>query len=154
MIEIGPHSALAGPLRQIISANQIDRFTYIPTFLRNVNSAVQLLKTTGELFLRDYALDVQQVNAIEDFNRNTTSKSTRQPRLLVDLPPYQRHYDKKYWAEARFSQEQRHTRFLRHELLGSRIAGLSEHSLVWRNVLVHKNVPWLKDHAKSFIPQS
>ena len=154
MIEIGPHSALAGPLKQIISANQLDRFTYIPTILRNVDSAVQLLKTAGELFLRDYPLDVQQVNAIEDFNSNTISKSTRQPLLLVDLPPYQWHYDKKYWAEARFSQEQRHMKFLRHDLLGSRIAGLSEHSLVWRNILVHKNLPWLKDHAVSFVPES
>ena len=119
-----------------------------------MDSTVQLLKTAGELFLRDYPLDVEQVNAVEDFNRNTVPKTTRQPRLLVDLPPYQWHYDKKYWAEARFSQEQRHMRFPRHDLLGSRIAGLSEHSLVWRNVLVHKNVPWLKDHAVSFIPQS
>lgn len=151
MIEIGPHSALAGPLKQIFSANQLDRFTYISTFLRNKDSAVQLLKTAGELFMRDYPLDVQQVNAIEDFNRITSSKSTRQPHLLVDLPPYQWHYDKKYWAEARFSQEQRRMRFPRHDLLGSRIAGLSEHCLVWRNVLVHKNIPWLKDHAVSFI---
>ena len=154
MIEIGPHSALAGPLKQIFSANKFDRFTYIPTFLRNANSTVQLLKTAGELFLRDYPLDVQQVNAIEDFNPNTISKFTRQPLLLVDLPPYQWNYDKRYWAEARFSQEQRHMRFPRHDLLGSKIAGLSEHSLVWRNVLVHKNIPWLKDHSVSFTPLS
>ena len=154
MIEIGPHSALAGPLRHIFSGNQLDRFTYIPTFLRNMDSTVQLLKTAGELFLRDYPLDVQQVNAIEEFNRNTISKTTRQPLLLVDLPPYQWHYDKKYWAEARFSQEQRNMRYPRHDLLGSRIAGLSEHCLVWRNVLVHKNIPWLKDHAVSFIHYS
>lgn len=154
MIEIGPHSTLAGPLQQIFSANQFDRFTYIPTFLRKMDSAVQLLKTAGELFLRDYPLDVQQVNAIDDSNRNTASDITRQPLLLVDLPPYQWNYDKKYWAEARFSQEQRRMKFPRHDLLGRRIAGLSEHSLVWRNVLVHKNVPWLKDHAVSFTLQS
>lgn len=154
MIEIGLHSALAGPIKQILSANEFDRFTYIPTFIRNADSTVQLLKTAGELFLRDYPVDVQQVNAIEDINSNTNSKFTRKPLLLVDLPPYQWNYDKIYWAEARFSQEQRNMRFPRHDLLGSKIAGLSEHSLVWRNVLVHKNIPWLKDHTVSFAPLS
>lgn len=150
-VEIGPHSALAGPLKQIFSAHNLEHLTYIPTFVRNTDSAAQLLRTAGELFMRNYPLDIQQVNAIEDFNPTTISNFRRQPLLLVDLPPYQWNYDKRYWAEARFSQEQRHSRFPRHDLLGSRIAGLSDRSVVWRNILIHKNIPWLKDHVVSFV---
>lgn len=148
LVEIGPHSALAGPLRQIFTANKFDHLDYIPTLVRGSDSAVQLLKTAGELFMRDYALDVEEVNAIDELHGsdNQPAAITRKPRQLVDLPSYQWNYDKKYWAEARFSEEQRHLQFPRHDLLGSKIAGLSEHSLVWRNVLSHKNIPWLKDH--------
>ncbi|KAL8902624.1 MAG: hypothetical protein Q9207_004524 [Kuettlingeria erythrocarpa] len=146
LVEIGPHSALAGPLRQIFTANKFDHLNYIPTLVRGSDSAVQLLQTAGELFVRDYALDVEEVNAIDELHGKTKPTITRKPRQLVDLPSYQWNYDRKYWAEARFSEEQRHMRFPRHDLLGSKIAGLSEHSLVWRNVLSHKNIPWLKDH--------
>ena len=146
LVEIGPHSALAGPLRQIFTANKFDHLNYIPTLVRGSDSAVQLLKTAGELFVRDHALDVEEVNAIDELHGNTKPAMSRKPRQLVDLPSYQWNYDKKYWAEARFSEEQRHLQFPRHDLLGSKIAGLSEHSLVWRNILRHKNIPWLKDH--------
>lgn len=146
IVEIGPHSALAGPLKQISTANKFEHLNYIPTLVRGSDSAVQLLKTAGELFVRDYALDVEEVNAIDELNDNTKPAIARKPLQLVDLPSYQWNYEKKYWAEARFSKEQRHLQFARHDLLGSKIAGLSDHSMVWRNVLSHKNIPWLKDH--------
>ncbi|KAL8847079.1 MAG: hypothetical protein Q9221_007866 [Calogaya cf. arnoldii] len=146
LVEIGPHSALAGPLKQIFTTNKFDHLIYIPTLVRGSDSAVQLLKTAGELFVRDYPLDVEEVNVIDELDSNTKPAITRKPHQLVDLPSYQWNYDKKYWAEARFSEEQRHLQFPRHDLLGSKIAGLSEHSLVWRNVLSHKNIPWLRDH--------
>lgn len=146
VVEIGPHSVLAGPLKQISTTNKFEHLNYIPTLVRGSDSAVQLLKTAGELFVRDYALDVEEINAIDELNDNSKPSTTRKPLQLVDLPPYQWNYEKKYWAEARFSKEQRHLQFARHDLLGSKIAGLSDHSLVWRNVLSHKNIPWLKDH--------
>lgn len=147
IVEIGPHSALAGPIKQIFSAEKVTDVVYVPTFVRNSDSAVQLLKTAGELYVRDYPLDIDEVNVMDEVDQKTSPKAVRKPFQLVDLPPYQWNYDKKYWAEARFSQEQRHLQFPRHDLLGSKIAGLSDRSLVWRNILSHRNVPWLKDHS-------
>ncbi|KAL9030784.1 MAG: hypothetical protein Q9196_001134 [Gyalolechia fulgens] len=147
IIEIGPHSALAGPLKQKFSAEEITEIAYIPTLVRNSDSAVQLLKTAGELFVRGYPLDVEEVNVMDELDHNASTNVVRKPLQLVDLPPYQWNYEKKYWAEARFSQEQRRLQFPRHDLLGSKITGLSDHSLVWRNVLSHRNIPWLKDHS-------
>ena len=149
MVEIGPHSALAGPFKQICLANKYDQFTYIPTFARGSDSAVQLLKAVGELFLQDYPLDLEEVNRFENSSDGADFKKHRGPRLLVDLPPYQWNYEKKFWAEPRFSQEQRNPKHPRHDLLGSRVTGLSDRSLVWRNILRHRDVPWLKDHTVS-----
>lgn len=152
MIEIGPHSALAGPFKQICLANEYQQFKYIPTFIRKADNAVQLLRTAGELFLQGYPLDIEQVNRVESTSDGPDLKKHGGPRLLVDLPPYQWNYEKRFWAEPRFSHEQRHPKHPRHDLLGSRILGLSDHSLVWRNILRHRDIPWLKDHRVS--PQS
>ena len=149
MLEIGPHSALAGPFKQICLANTFDQYTYIPTLVRGSDSASQLLKAAGELFLQNYPLDLEEVNRVESTRDGIDFKKHRGPRLLVDLPPYQWNYEKRFWAEPRFSQEQRHPKHPRHDLLGSRVTGLSDRSLVWRNILRHKDVPWLKDHQVS-----
>lgn len=147
MIEIGPHSALAGPFKQICIANKFDRFKYIPTLIRNADGAVQLLKTAGELVLNQYNVDFEKVNAIEGTGNDFGPKSRRGPRILVDLPPYQWNYAKRYWAEPRFSHEQRNLKYGRHDILGSAVVGLSDRSLVWKNQLRHRDVPWLKDHT-------
>ena len=148
IVEIGPSSALKGPFKQICSANKYAQYTYIPTFVRGSDSAVRLLETAGELLIRNYSLDVEAVNSLEEITENRlAAKKTRRPLILVDLPPYQWDYSKRFWAEARFSQEQRSLTHARHDLLGSKIAGLSEQSLTWRNMLRHKDVPWLKDHS-------
>ena len=148
IVEIGPSSALKGPFKQICSANKYAQYTYIPTFVRGSDSAVCLLKTAGELLIRNYSLDVESVNSLEEItDERLAARKNRRPLILVDLPPYQWDYSNRFWAEARFSQEQRSLTHARHDLLGSKIAGLSDQSLTWRNMLRHKDIPWLKDHS-------
>ena len=65
LIEIGPHSALSGPIRQICTSNKFDKIGYLPTLLRGADSAAQLLKLAGELFLRNYPLDMERVTLVE-----------------------------------------------------------------------------------------
>ncbi|TAQ86980.1 hypothetical protein B7494_g4683 [Chlorociboria aeruginascens] len=147
IIEIGPHSALNGPFKQICQANGFERFTYVPSFVRKEDSAIQLLKVAGTLFNQDYPLDLEEVNSTEGAVFSRSGIKNRKPSILVDLPPYQWNYEKTYWAEPRFSAEQRHMKHGRHDLLGRKVVGLSDRSLVWRNMIRHKDVPWLKDHS-------
>lgn len=153
IVEIGPHSALSGPFRQICKANSFGGLTYVPSLLRNQDTANSLLNTAGKLFLEGYSVDLYSVNQLDYMNEDgilsqKASKTT--PFTLVDLPPYQWNYDKVYWAEPRQSAEYRNPSHARHDLLGSKIPGLSDRSMVWRNVLRLKDVPWLVDHKVSF----
>lgn len=144
VIEVGPHSALSGPFKQICMARKLDRFTYVPSLVRNKNDAVQLLSLAGSLFVAGYPVDLGEISSTDP-----SDSGIRKPRtqyLLVDLPPYQWNYEKKYWAEPRGSAEQRGRVYPRHDLLGSRVSGLTTHAQVWGNVLRHRDVPWLKDH--------
>ncbi|KAI1139424.1 ketoacyl-synt-domain-containing protein [Hypoxylon sp. FL0543] len=155
-VEIGPHTALSGPFRQICLANKFDGFTYIPSLARNKNDVDQILSVAGHLFVAGYPVDLEAVNAESyggAFRPQPGVRSDRRSRkpkteyLLVDLPPYQWNYEKEYWTEPRASAELRARRFPRHDLLGSRVPGLSGRTRVWRNVLRHRDVPWLKHHS-------
>lgn len=123
MVEIGPHSALSGPFKQICITNKLDRFTYIPTLVRNKNDGTQLLSAAGSLFLQGYPLDLEAVNEIEPQDRTNISSKRVNPLLLVDLPTYQWNYEQTYWAEPRPSAEQRSLTHPRHDILGSKISG-------------------------------
>ncbi|KAI0157190.1 putative polyketide synthase [Hypoxylon sp. FL1284] len=151
MIEVGPHSALSGPFKQICLANKFDRFTYVPSLVRGKNDSEQLLSVAGSLFMAGYPVDLEETNADSYGTPGSRSGSMiRKPKtqyLLVDLPPYPWNYEKRFWAEPRGSAEQRGRPTPRHDLLGRQVSGLSGRCKVWRNVLRHRDVPWLKDHS-------
>lgn len=143
IIEIGPHSTLAGPFKQICIANKFTHFKYMPSFVRGGDSAEQLLRTAGELANSNYGVDLERVNHVEA----SASSKYQKPLVLVDLPTYQWNYANKFWAENRFSAEQRNLTYPRHDVLGTKVVGLSKRSPVWKNQLRHRDVPWLKDHS-------
>lgn len=146
MVEIGPHSALAGPFKQICQTYNFDRFKYIPTMIRNQNSAEELLKTAGELFIQNYSLDLAAVNKDEPVISNGSYQKSRAPLPLVDLPPYQWNYDKTYSAECKASSEQRQNKHLRHDILGTRVYNISDKAPIWSNFLRQRDLPWLAHH--------
>ncbi|CAG5181935.1 uncharacterized protein ALTATR162_LOCUS9909 [Alternaria atra] len=142
-VELGPHSALAGPLKQILEAEQIKGAVHVPSFVRKQNSAVRLLKTAGQLFIENYPVDLAQVNEV---TLPFSSQKRMVPLTLVDLPSYQWQYEKQYWAENRTSAQHRAITHARHDVLGRRIPGLTKSSFVWSNRLRNKDLPWLQDH--------
>ncbi|KAI0467334.1 hypothetical protein F4859DRAFT_495046 [Xylaria cf. heliscus] len=148
LIEIGPHSALAGPFKQIRLFSKAigDRIAYVPSLKRNENDADRLLAVAGALFVAGHAVDLEEVNISNESGIKNDARKQKTKRLLVDLPPYQWNYEKLHWAEPRASAEQRARAYPRHDLLGSRVSGLSKKSASWRNVLRQRDVPWLKDH--------
>ncbi|KAF4494561.1 polyketide synthase [Fusarium agapanthi] len=146
LIEIGPHSALSGPMRQIKAHLSADKLQYLPTLIRGARCAEQVLKLAGELFLRDYPIDLKRITAIEELSPSGKI-NLRQGHLIVDLPPYQWDKAKKFWAESRESREHRSPRFPRHDILGQLTIGGSLKEPTWRNVLRLKDLPWLRDHS-------
>ncbi|KAI0855937.1 hypothetical protein F4860DRAFT_507101 [Xylaria cubensis] len=141
VIEVGCHSALARAFKQNNPGNR----TYIPSLQRGKDDADQILAVAGSLFLVDYPVDLQEVNI--DFAKDSGSiRKSAARNLLVDLPPYQWNYEKQYWAEPRTSAETRSRTHARHDLLGTRVPGLSHSYRAWRNILRHRDIPWLKEH--------
>ena len=141
LIEIGPHGALAGPLSQIKQSLAIQgcNFEYLTAYGRDI-SASSLFDLAGKLFVIGSNIDLTEVN------RDT---ETNVPRVIVDLPNYHWNHSNKFWVENTSSKDWRFRKFLRHDLLGSKILGVPWNSPVWRNSLGVDHAPWLRDHKVS-----
>lgn len=132
-LEIGPHSALAGPLRQIFRARTPScKDEYVPTLVRGEDAAIGVLKTVGEVWLNNVPVDLEGVNGKGEF--------------LVDLPLYPWHYEQRLWSESRLSSEWRFRKHAHHDVLGSRVLETTNSNAAWRNVLRLDSVPWIKGH--------
>ncbi len=146
LVEIGPHSALKGPVKQICREHNFDKISYLPTIERGGNSASQLLNLAGQLFLKNFDLDYQRVTAIEQTSP-AGKIQIKHGNLLVDLPTYQWNYAKDLWAEPRQSKEHRAPQHPRHDVLGRSMPGGSKNEPTWRNCLRQIDLPWLKHHS-------
>ncbi|KAI0183847.1 hypothetical protein EV127DRAFT_506215, partial [Xylaria flabelliformis] len=144
IIEVGPHPALAGPLRQIFKEVSMD-ITHLPTLERTEHDGEQMLRLAGKLWALDATLDVGAVVSVGTLSKDGAIE-TQTGCLLVDLPSYHWTYSKPCWSEPRRSRETRDIREPRHDILGRRIAGLSPLEPSWRNVLRLKDLPWLAHH--------
>ncbi|KAI5784580.1 hypothetical protein EDC01DRAFT_201043 [Geopyxis carbonaria] len=135
-IEIGPHSALEGPLKQILS-----KINYHSALRRGKDTVSTVLQLAGHLFSEGYKIDLNAVNDV------LPEAST--PKLIIDLPRYQWDYSSSsnLVTESRPSAEWRFIKYPRHEILGRRVAGNSSLAPTWKNVLRVSEIPWLKDHT-------
>ncbi|GFF62126.1 putative acyl carrier protein [Aspergillus udagawae] len=134
-LEIGPHSSLAGSVRQILQqSNNTTSSIYVPTITRNDDDAhSQLLSAIGSLHSSGVSVDLAAVN--------TSGK------VLSDLPTYPWKYGLRHWRESRLAHDWRLRERPHHELLGSRVVVMSNLEPAWRNILRLGDVLWLGDHA-------
>lgn len=130
-VEIGPHSALAGPLRQIFKSAKASA-DYINVLSRGQDSQAEMLKALGELWSGNHNLDLLAIVGKGDF--------------LTDLPLYPWHYEERLWHESRLAREWRLREFPHHDILGSRVLESTDHSPSWRNLLRVDAVSWTKEH--------
>ncbi|KAH9883278.1 polyketide synthase [Xylariomycetidae sp. FL2044] len=141
-IELGPHRALAGPLRQSLATLQEQglSFSYIPTLVRGENDCKALMTTGSALFKAGCDLDI---GALASLAFSTSSP----PKVARDLPPYHWDHTTVHWVESRISREYRYKKHPHHDLLGSKILTSPDGHPSWRMFLGTESLPWLKHHA-------
>lgn len=143
LVEVGPHSALKGPLRQIRNHMGLNE-TLIPyacALIRSQDADFSVKKLAAAHFLHGADLAWKDINDVAESDRQR-----RKPKL-VHLQPYPWDYSGGLlWTEPRVSVETRNRSFIRHPLLGSlRVAG-SGLDWQWKNQLSLREIPWLRDH--------
>lgn len=145
-VEIGPHSALAGPFRQTIQGLDLNSFKslHLPTLVRGRNAQLTMLETTRKLFEIGAPFELSSICQY--------ASSHERPLVINNLPPYAFDNRISYWHESRLSKEYRFRAHPHHDLLGLRLIGADPQEPVWRNIVSVEALPWLKEHViDSFI---
>ena len=142
LIELGPHSALAGPLKQIledIPERNGKRIKYRSALIRGKDAQYSVLDVAADLLVQGCPVNC---SATLMFDAGKPQLS-----LLTDLPSYCWSHDQKYWSESRLSRDYRLRPFGRSDVLGAPVADWNPAEPRWRNFLRPSEQPWLKGHV-------
>lgn len=139
LLEIGPHGALGGPIRQILKAHPRTSTTisYASCLTRDEDAVNTMQAMASLLVCQGYPVDLNAVNFPE---------GEAGLRVLSDLPPYPWNHQTRYWAESRINVAHRQRKHAPHELLGSLVIGTNLLAPTWRKFLRAAELPWLSDH--------
>ncbi|KAB8238375.1 uncharacterized protein BDW43DRAFT_306237 [Aspergillus alliaceus] len=133
LVEIGPHPALKGPVRQTLASLDLD-IPHVGTLARGADDFQSLLTTAGQLYSLGYAIDLAKVNDYASHPR----------QRVEDLPTYRWDHGR-YWAQTRLATAYLQ-RGYRHPLLGALQPDSTDQTKRWRNYLRLKEIPWLAGH--------
>ncbi|PSN64199.1 beta-ketoacyl synthase domain-containing protein [Corynespora cassiicola Philippines] len=134
LVEIGPHSALGGPLKEILDSKGIKSVEYQSSVIRGSDSVDTLLELAGWLYARGYPIDVGKVNGDESV------------KTLTDLPPYPWNHSRRFDAGSRINREFAMRSHPQKSLLGAPFTSISENERIWRNHLRLGEEEWVRDH--------
>lgn len=140
LVEIGPHSTLAGPTRQTIAAMPEGfKYDYISLLHRGQNSLYSFLTAIGRLFELGSQVDFSVLPSFESMTDNIV--------VLHDLPAYSWNHLRKHWYESRISRDYRFRKHAYHDLLGVRSPESTPIEPRWRHMISVMSLPWLADHV-------
>ncbi|KAI0397011.1 ketoacyl-synt-domain-containing protein [Xylariaceae sp. FL0594] len=139
LLELGPHSALQGPLKQILKAVGGDaaKVPYVSALARKKDAVETALEVAATVFTKGAVLDFQAINF---------PKTGKPPMLLSDLPRYPWNYSAKYWHESRFTYLHKNRAAPRNDILGTLANYSSDLEPTWRNIVRLDDLPWLQHH--------
>ncbi|KFY43786.1 hypothetical protein V495_03781 [Pseudogymnoascus sp. VKM F-4514 (FW-929)] len=139
VVEIGPHSALGGPIKQIIKASKLaGSITYHSVLSRNEDASRTAVALAGDLFDKGATINFSGVN---------NPHGNAQHQVLTNLPTYNWHHKTAHWIESRRSAKYRHRKFPKHDLLGVPSSDSIPTEPTWRNYVRLEELPWLKGHC-------
>jgi acyl transferase domain-containing protein/NADPH:quinone reductase-like Zn-dependent oxidoreductase/NADP-dependent 3-hydroxy acid dehydrogenase YdfG len=141
-LEVGPHAALQGPLRQIIDTSQ-NKFAksapYASMLVRGKDAVETSLNAAGVLWAAGCKLNMGTVDQ--------HSMVSNGPQMLCNLPPYPWNHIRGFWHESYSSHFYRFPPHVRNDFLGMAEDSQSSHEPRWRNYLRISENPWIEDHT-------
>lgn len=140
IVEVGAHSTLAGPIRQLLNGPNMKNLGIVyESCLHRGRDAVNTAQTlAGKVLQYEYPIDMSRVN----FPTGSSNLVA-----IPDLPSYPWNHTTRFWIESRTSREHRFRKHSPHELLGVRLPGISDGLPIWRLVLRTAELPWVRDHV-------
>jgi acyl transferase domain-containing protein/NADPH:quinone reductase-like Zn-dependent oxidoreductase/NAD(P)-dependent dehydrogenase (short-subunit alcohol dehydrogenase family) len=138
IVEIGPHAALKGPLKQIMA--EVDKrleakITYSSLLSRGENSEHACIGAVGNLWALGHPVNLTRINNYVD------------QKTLGDLPSYQWNHQNSFFFQPVDSAAERVQDTPRTDLLGVREPRFNPLEPRWRNFIRIPENPWIADHV-------
>jgi acyl transferase domain-containing protein/NADPH:quinone reductase-like Zn-dependent oxidoreductase len=140
LVELGPHAALQGPLKQILKevGGVATKIPYTSALSRKKDAVHTALALAGTLFVKGAMLDMGAINFPKTLER--------QPQVLTDMPRYAWNHSTTYHHESRLTKIHKFHDAPRNDLLGVLAPYSDDIEPIWRNILRLDDVPWLRHH--------
>ncbi|KAI0805327.1 putative polyketide synthase [Xylaria sp. FL0064] len=140
LVEVGPHSALQAPVREILRGiDNIDgNVAYVSLLSRGASAIDSLLGAMGRLHCLGHTLALGRVNRDPEEDRAMVTVTT--------LPPYAFNHSKGYWHESRASRGYRLRQHPVYPHLGAPEADFNPLEAKWRKIIRIDHMPWVEDH--------
>jgi NADPH:quinone reductase-like Zn-dependent oxidoreductase/malonyl CoA-acyl carrier protein transacylase len=140
LIELGPHAALQGPVKQILKhiGGAATKIAYASALSRKKDAFQTALALAGTLFVKGTPLDMGAINFPKPLERL--------PQVLTDMPRYAWNHSTSYYHESRLTKIHKFHDAPRNDLIGVLAPYSDDIEPTWRNVLRLDDVPWLRHH--------
>ncbi|KAI9660404.1 MAG: Type I Iterative PKS [Bathelium mastoideum] len=143
IVEIGPHAALKGPIRETLATFDGGKdFDYGSALRRRKSAMTTLMELLGHLYSCGYPVDVREIN-------DPIANEPNSRICLVDLPEYPFNHTISYWHESFLSKDYRLRPYGHVELLGTRGRDWNPLDAKWRCIVRPSEFPWIEDHVMS-----
>jgi acyl transferase domain-containing protein/NADPH:quinone reductase-like Zn-dependent oxidoreductase/SAM-dependent methyltransferase len=142
VLEVGPHTALGGPIKEILSEPEFEGLdvAYMGCLVRKEDARDTMRAAALNLLRR--GLPINQANVSFPWGAWPFH-----PRVLTDLPSYPWNHSIRHWSEARHNKAYRQRDQEPHELLGALVPGTNPDAACWRRVVRISENAWLRDHV-------
>ncbi|KAL2140167.1 hypothetical protein VTI28DRAFT_4183 [Corynascus sepedonium] len=143
ILEVGPHSALQGPVNQVVTASSsktAKEAAYTSVLLRGKDARETALAAVGQLWALGHGIDLSSVNS---FNQD---RAVAGYKTLADLPAYPWNHTRSFWHEAYTTRSNRFPKAPRTDFLGVPVDLQNNMEPRWRNHLRITEQPWIEDH--------
>ena len=141
LVELGPHSALQGPIRENLSMiKDGDKLDYSSILIRFQPALQSMLDTIGRLYCQGHSVDLESVNRLY-------ADLSKAPAALSTLPEYPFDHSRTYWHESRVSRNYRSNKKGKLDLLGKPVPDWNDLEAEWRHFIRVSEMPWVEDHV-------
>ncbi|KEQ98173.1 hypothetical protein AUEXF2481DRAFT_62731 [Aureobasidium subglaciale EXF-2481] len=139
VVEVGPHGALSGPIRQIMQLPEFENtaISYASCLGRGQDAVSTMQALASELLAMGVPVDLNAVNF---------PNGSEQARVLTGLPTYPWTHSIQHWSEPSANKNHRSKKRRMHDLLGTLESNSNPMMPTWRLVLKVTDLPWVRDH--------
>ncbi|KAL8653433.1 MAG: hypothetical protein Q9226_003851 [Calogaya cf. arnoldii] len=139
VVEIGPHAALQGPVKQTLThLKKTEDVTYLTALRRSETADSVVLQLAGALWSRGAGVKLDLANSLKSLPPQFTH--------LTDMPQYPWNHETRYWHESARSRSHRFRHSPRTDLLGYPEREFNALAPRWKNIIYLSELPWISDH--------